>query len=92
MGYLLFLWYVKKCIFLNVIVGTFLPVCTILKKKNNVLLRKKQDLVSKSIFPKGTSGKEGGGGGGYIHVIRIYIYSYRLIFRAILYSVNTVIG
>ncbi len=23
MGYLLFLWYIKKCIFLNVIVGTF---------------------------------------------------------------------
>ncbi len=23
MGYLLFLWYIKSCVFLNVIVGTF---------------------------------------------------------------------
>ncbi len=33
MGYLLFLWYIKKCIFLNVIVGTFYQYLPYLQNK-----------------------------------------------------------
>ncbi len=34
MGYLLFLWYIKKCIFLNVIVGTFYQYLPYFQNKN----------------------------------------------------------
>ncbi len=53
-----------------------LPVFTILKNmqyenylRKNVFYREKKNKIwfSKSLFPKGTSGKGGGGGGGVAH-------------------------
>ncbi len=67
MGYLLFfLWYIKKCIFLNVIVGTFyqyLPyfqnkligkICNMKKKKKKFYREKKPNKIwfSKKPFQK----------------------------------------
>ncbi len=75
MGYLLFLWYIKKCIFLNVIVGTFYQYLPYFQNKNRkkkmqyennlrnwwVFFSVKHKIwFSKSLFPNGTSGKRGG--------------------------------
>ncbi len=68
MRYLLFIWYIKNCIFLNVIVGTFYQYLPCFQNKNrknmqydNNLREKnnKKNCFSKSLYPKGTSGKKG---------------------------------